>query len=78
MKRWQQWLLMSLSVLATGLVLIEGGRGSFADALDAVRASAPAARTVTSPLLAGTVDAPDDSPASDEARRRAPPQLTTT
>ncbi|MDO8187478.1 alkaline phosphatase family protein [Conexibacter sp. JD483] len=65
MSRWRQWLLATLSVLATGLVLIEGGGGSFADALDAVRASAPVARTVTSPLLAGGGSSDDAASADD-------------
>jgi hypothetical protein len=65
MTRWQQWVLATLSLLATGIVLIEGGRGTLDGALDAVRASAPVAHTVTSPLLAGA-PADDDAGSSSE------------
>lgn len=75
MSRAQLWALGVLSLLATALVLFEGGRGAVEQPL-ALRTAAQSERTITTPLLASAnasadddVDeeaAGDDEPADDE------------
>lgn len=64
MSRLQQVLLTTLSLLATVLVLVEGGRGAGSEQV-ALTASAQNERTVTTPLLAGADDDRSDDDSED-------------
>ncbi|MDW5596433.1 alkaline phosphatase family protein [Conexibacter stalactiti] len=75
MSRAQLWALGVLSLLATALVLFEGGRGAVEAPL-ALRTAAQSERTITTPLLASAITAEqdtdddasgDEEPAEDDA-----------